>query len=126
MSERETFGSIANCARLWCGSETPARPHAHDVRPEQSTPSPGDAVAKWYGTPSWLMAAATAPAAPAEMRGTDRAIGGLRASLLCCTVLGCSAAAVATAAPGLATRPAGVAAGAATRPAGAAAGAATA
>src|SRR3954466_795373 len=55
--------------------------------PEQSKPRPGDDIAQWYGTPSWLRAAAIAPAAPAGRAlgtgklpvGYDGALGALGA-----------------------------------------------
>ena len=48
------------------GSATPARPHAHIARPEQSKPSPGSAWRYRYGTPSCDLAAAMAAAARAR------------------------------------------------------------
>ncbi len=64
---------------LW-GKLTPAWPHAHIVRPEQSNPWPGVAPAQTLGTPIWLSAACTATA-PAELpagaeAGTSVGVGG--------------------------------------------------
>src|SRR3954447_20103461 len=64
-----TCGSEANCAAELWGRLTPALPQAHMVKPLQSKATPGEAAAYRYGTPSWLRAAATAPAAPGEGAG---------------------------------------------------------
>src|SRR3954453_14020554 len=64
-----TCGSAPACSADWCGSETPARPQAHDVSPEQSKPTPGVAIANTHGTPSWLMAALMATPARDDAGG---------------------------------------------------------
>src|SRR5436189_5057656 len=64
MSVCATCGTAPYCADDECGSDTPACPHDHMVRPEQSNPSLGLSPPYLYGTPITDRAAATALPAP--------------------------------------------------------------
>src|SRR4249920_1809557 len=75
ISDSGTCGSDEYCSYAECGSETPARPHAHIVRPEQSNPTFGSAAPKTYCVPTTDAAAEIAIWAADAFAGGGGAVG---------------------------------------------------